>query len=131
MSGHTTSEKIARAREYGLTRYAPEQVDEINAAYAALVEAQAEYEAAVEAAWPVYTPADEADRWIGWQCYLPERLAALYDVTNDTDGVTFDRGGHGSETYPMALWKRSAAKFRRQARRIRQAIEEATASAVA
>lgn len=123
-------ERIARVQSYGLTKYGPEQTDEIAQALADLNAAEAEYDAAIEAAWPIYTPAED-QRWIGWQCYLPESLANLYNISNDTDGVSFDRGGHGNESFPISLWKRNAAKFRRQARRIRQAIQEATAEAVA
>ena len=125
-----TAERIAQLHAIGLTKRTPDQLDEINAAHAALVAAQAEYEAAVEAAWPIYTPA-ESEQWIGWWCYLPEPLANLYAVTNDTDGVSFDHGSSLAEHFPVSLWKKNAGKFRNQARKIRRAIKAATVSAVA
>lgn len=131
MLDHTSIERIAELHKIGLTKRTSDQVGEINAAHAALVAAQAEYEAIVLEAGAIYEPSDEKDRWIGWWCYLPAPLQALYDVTNDIDGVSFDHGSSLAEHFPLSLWKKNAGKFRNQTRKIRRAIEEATASAVA
>ena len=128
-SNEITAERIARLHELRLTKYTPDQIDEITGALAALDQAEAEYEAATNAAWAIIQPYDTG--FIGWQCYLEGAIADLYMAMNDTDRVTFDRGGHGNESFPVSLWKKSAGQFARQTRRIRQAIQGATASAVA
>lgn len=125
MPQHTTTERIAELHKIGLTKRTPDQVDEINAAHAALMAAQTEYEATVQEAGVIYTPADERDRWAGWWCYLPEPLTNLYNVANDIDGVSFDHGSSLAEHFPVSLWKKNAGKFRNQTRKIRRAIEAA------
>lgn len=125
-----TAERIARLHSLGLTKRTPDQLDEILSTLAALDAAQAEYEAASNEAGRIYTPANDADRWIGWQCYLPEPLATLYTVANDTDRLCWDRGSSLAEHYPISLWQKSAAAFRAQAKRIRKAIKATAVQAV-
>lgn len=109
-----TRDYIERQVAYRLTRYSP---DEILTAKAALDRAEADYREATEAGWQALMPYRTSDLWF---MDLDGVAKTLYFALS-LDEISFDHGGTGNETFPLSVWRAHAARFRRQAGRIRRA----------
>lgn len=124
-------ERHARLFAHGLTKHSYETVV---AALTDLADAHDEYLEAYAALWDyVYSRTDEQDRrYPAWERFAPDDVKEVMnvhlDVFNDTPSLGMSAAGfrgNQRESFPVTRWAKDAARYRRGAKAMRQAVAKA------